>query len=243
MRLRQVAFVAANLDPVVSDLCSLLGVEVGFNDPGVSEFGLVNVVMPVGDTFLEVVAPTKPGTTAGRLLEKRGGDGGYMVILQVDDLDGAMARVDHLGIRTVWRGDIPAGEGDAPAAHGRHLHPRDIGGAILSLDAMEPPQGWRWAGPRWRVHVRDDVTTGIATVEVQAQDPTAMAARWAEALGQSVGSENTIALDFGTAIRFAPVADERGEGVSGIDVTVVDPARAGEEHLVCGARIRLVKPA
>jgi len=31
-----------------------------------------------------VVSPTKPGTTAGRLIEKRG-DGGYMIIMQTED--------------------------------------------------------------------------------------------------------------------------------------------------------------
>ncbi|MCP5069350.1 MAG: hypothetical protein GY946_22525, partial [bacterium] len=47
MRLRQIALVAKELDPVVERLCSVLGIEVGFNDPGVAAFGLVNAVMPV----------------------------------------------------------------------------------------------------------------------------------------------------------------------------------------------------
>ena len=47
----------------------MLDLEVGFRDPGVELFGLRNAVIPVGDTFLEVVSPIKEGTTAGRLLE------------------------------------------------------------------------------------------------------------------------------------------------------------------------------
>ena len=80
MRLRQIALVARELEPVVSDFSAILGIEVAYNDPGVRVFGLENAVMPVGDTFLEVVSPIEGGTTAGRLLERRG-DGGYMVIL------------------------------------------------------------------------------------------------------------------------------------------------------------------
>ncbi len=40
--------------------------------------------MPVGKNFLEVVAPIREGTAGGRDLKRRGGDGVYMVITQVD---------------------------------------------------------------------------------------------------------------------------------------------------------------
>ena len=39
------------------------------------QFGLTNAVFTVGDTFVEVVAPAQPDTTAGRYLERRGGHG------------------------------------------------------------------------------------------------------------------------------------------------------------------------
>ena len=42
-------------------------------------------------------------TTVGRLLEKRGGAGGYMVIYEVDDLD---VRLSHLGASDVVRHKI-----------------------------------------------------------------------------------------------------------------------------------------
>ena len=101
IRLRQVALVAADLDSVVGELCSTLDLEVVFNDPGVGEFGLHNALMMIGDQFLEVVAPTTNGTTAGRLLDKRDGDGGYMAIYEVDDLDRRMEHLEERGVRTV----------------------------------------------------------------------------------------------------------------------------------------------
>ena len=96
MHIRQIALVARELEPVVADLRAVLGIEVGFRDPGVAEFGLHNAVMPVGATFLEVVSPVREGTTAGRLLDRRGGDGGYMVILQTVDLRADRARLAAL---------------------------------------------------------------------------------------------------------------------------------------------------
>ena len=86
MRLRQVALVARDLERSVGELCDVLGIDVAYNDPNMVVFGLANAVIPVGNTFLEVVSPAQEGTTAGRYLERRGGDGGYMLVLQPRDL-------------------------------------------------------------------------------------------------------------------------------------------------------------
>ena len=229
MRLRQVALVAQELDPVVNDLCAVLGIEVAFNDPGVGAFGLRNAVMPIGDTFLEIVSPVQSNTTAGRYLERRGGDGGYMVILQCDDLDADRARVAALGIRVVWQADLPE-------IRGTHLHPRDTGGAILSLDWADPPTSWKWAGPEWEQHIRTDVVSEITAVELQSDDPLALAQRWSQVLNRPVARTGAgivrIVLDQG-AIRFAHTTDGRGEGVGAIDVAV-----ANRDRLIAAARSR-----
>src|SRR5215469_16464890 len=141
-RLRQVALVAADCDTTASQLQEEFGWPDPFHDPGVGRFGLTNAVFAVGDTFVEVVAPTQPGTTAGRYLERRGGDGGYMAIFQVPDLAAARHRLADRGVRVVWTADLP----DIAATH---LHPKDVPGAIVSIDWAEPPEAWRWAGPSW----------------------------------------------------------------------------------------------
>jgi len=93
MRIRQIALVARDLDRAIEDLRAVLGLTGGFRDPGVAEFGLRNTVLAVGTTFLEVVSPVRDDTTAGRFLARRGGDGGYMVILQTADLAADRARL------------------------------------------------------------------------------------------------------------------------------------------------------
>ena len=108
IRMRQICLVARRLEPVVEQLQSVLELPVCHRDPGVGKYGLENALFPVGDGFLEVVAPVREGTTAGRYLERRGGDGGYMVILQCDDLDAARERVKSEGVRIVdqFDGDV-----------------------------------------------------------------------------------------------------------------------------------------
>ena len=214
MHVRQVALVARDLEPVVEDLCAVFGLEVGFRDPGVAEFGLVNAVMPVGTTFLEVVSPMRDGTTAGRFLERRGGDGGYMVILQTAELDADRRRLATLGVRIVWEMTLD----DIATIH---LHPRDIGGAIVSLDQPRPPKSWRWGGPEWQAKVRTAVVRGIASVTLESPEPERLAARWAEVLGVPKRSGG-IALEPGL-LRF--VQGER-EGIAAVGLVAVDAARA-----------------
>ena len=232
MRLRQVALVANDLDRTTQRLGRLLGLDYGYHDPGIITFGLDNWVAAIGDTFLEVVAPVEENTTAGRLLERRGGDGGYMVILQVPNLEAAKTRIETGGARIVWnaRGEGEAGEN----TEGLHIHPRDCGGAILSIDESKPPAAWVWAGPEWQQH-DSSFLSQISGVEIQSADPAKMAQRWSELIGTEVSEGQApdarpawlIDLDADTAdhpkrgvIRFVNDENGRGDGVSAFDVEV-----------------------
>jgi hypothetical protein len=242
VRLRQVATVARELDPVVEDFRAVLGIEVAYRDPGVAEFGLHNAVMPVGDTFLEVVSPTEEHTTAGRFLDRRAraeasragaggaaaadrvasGDAGYMVILQTDeDMDAFRRRMRDLGVRMVWTADHDD-------IRGTHLHPRDVGGAILSVDWARPPESWRWAGPDWSSKVQTGTVREIVAAELAATDPEAMARRWGQVVGRAPRATGygrwEIALDRGRLV-FAPLADGADEGVTAFHFEAAD-ARA-----------------
>lgn len=235
LRIRQIAFVARELEPVVTALCAGLGVEVCHRDPLVAEFGLRNALMPIGSTLLEVVSPFREGTTAGRLLDKRGGDGGYMVILQTDDLARDRARIEGLGVRVVWEVSLD----DIATIH---LHPRDVGGAIVSIDEARPPESWRWAGPNWEQKRRTDSVTAIVGAELQAEDPQAMATRWSQVLARPLDATADgvarIVLDEGE-LRFVPATDGRGDGLAGIDVRAATgrPARVLD---LCGVHVRVV---
>lgn len=250
MRIRQIALVGADLEAAKADIVAVLGLGGDYADPGVRKYGLHNAVWPIGDTFLEVVSPTQEGTTAGRLLDKRGGDGGYMVILQVDDMAAARELATSKGVRFA---DTFDGDGYGFT----HLHPKDVGGAILSLDEMVPYDRWEWGGPDWKANVKTDVSTRIVGAEVQATDPDAMSKRWAEVLGRERtggGDAWAIPLNDGE-IRFRPVQDGRGEGVGGFDVAVHDPAAvmavaksrglsvAGGQIVLCGTRVNVVRVA
>ncbi len=209
VRLRQLVLVAPTLEPLVTQLRSVLDLGEGYQDPGVGAFGLENMVLPIGDQFLEVVAPLDEGTTAGRYLERRGA-GGYMIILQFPDVEAARRRALELGMRVVW-------EKDLEEISGTHLHPKDTGGAILSLDEARPPTSWFWAGPWWQEQVRTKRVGGLAGAVIQSATPKELAQRWAAITGTNCeamdGRGWCIDCGADASLRFVASRDGRGEGL------------------------------
>jgi hypothetical protein len=178
LRIRQIVLAARDLELAVTQLQSVLGVTVCYRDPEVGKFGLANALFTIGHErgvqFLEVVSPTQTNTAAGRHIERHG-DSGYMLILQTDDLMRDRARLSQLSVRVVWEATHP----DISAVH---LHPKDIGAAIVSIDQATPPESWRWAGPDWQQSANKTGAQRVVSTTIAARDPTAMAQRWATVL-------------------------------------------------------------
>jgi hypothetical protein len=179
-RLRQAVLAAAELDPVVAAVRDYLGAFVAipdpYPDPGVARFGLRNAVLAVGDSFLEVVSPVQDGTAVGRQLTRRGGDGGYMAMLEVEDLAAAQQRLAAAGVRVVWKVDLPD-------VTDLHLHPHDLPGTLAALDVVDPPGSWRWGGP---AHTGVRAATppgGLVGLTLAVPDPVAAVQRWGAVLG------------------------------------------------------------
>lgn len=208
IRLRQIAFAASDIDRAEMELSQTLSLELCFRDPGLITFGLRNSLFPVGDQFLEIVSPVQSGTTAGRFLERRGGDCGYMVLFQTDDLVAVEARLAANHVRVIH-------EAVTDGVRGLHLHPKDIGGAIVSIDQTDVASEWPWAGHEWRERRRTGTVTAITGMTVRVEDPVATAAKWATVLDRSV-VDDTIELDDAT-VRFLPNDDPTKRGITGIE--------------------------
>jgi hypothetical protein len=78
-------------------------------------------LVPLGGDFIELVAPIEDGTTAGKLVEKRG-DGGYMIIMQTED---AKTRREYLQKKGMARVIFTHDHGDVACTQ---YHPKGIQG-------------------------------------------------------------------------------------------------------------------
>lgn len=239
LRLRQIAMVAPNLAPVEADVGRIVVADICYRDPGVGKYGLKNALWALGGTFLEALAPTHAGTTAGRYMVRRGGATGYMVILDTDDLAPVRARLAQLQVRIVE--DLSVGDARLQAT-ALHLHPRDTGGCLLSIDQHGPDSSllgsYMWAGSNWHRHCRPDLS--ISGAVMACDDPAATAARWAAILARPASQHEAgwrIAVD-NAVLDFMPISDSRGEGLNAIRLTGPSaPARPLDNAVpahVCG---------
>jgi hypothetical protein len=255
MRLRQVALLAHKVQPIVDQLDAVFGLKVAFVDPAVEIFGLKNAVLPCGGEFVEVLEPFRDDASGARYLARRGGDAGYMVILQDADSYAHRDRLAADGVRVVARN--PEGS----RYRFTHFHPADSAGVLLSIDSLEGDAGWTepmsdWlaAGIGWREHPSTHAL-GISAVTIQSRDPLAACERWCFLLGRHAsmigGDRLQISLERG-AIRFVGPVDDDGTGVVGLDIQVkdghaaLDRARAaglpvaGGAVEICGVVVRPV---
>jgi len=233
VRLRQVALVSAELDAIVVRLGEVFGLQVAHNDPQIHHYGLRNAVLPAGGAFLEVIEPIREDAAAARHLRRRGGDAGYMVILQVADGPAEAARAQALGVRVVDRSD----RADYYCAH---FHPADFGGMLVSFDQQRTETDllatngdWMPAGPDWRAAASAEVRD-ISAITLSAPDPLVLAGRWAGLLGRPLHPEDPLRLPLDRGeVRFAC-----GDGptlITSLDIDVADPEavkrRARAAHL------------
>lgn len=237
-RLRQAVVATGDLDGVVAAWRDELGLGGGFADPGVELFGLRNAVLPVGDTFLEAVTPLVPGDRcpAERFMAARGGDAGYMAIFQVGDMDGARAHLAEQGLRTVF-------ETDLDDIRCTHVHPGDVGAAIVSFDEATPSRSWRWAGPTWTDEARTEVVTGLAGLRLTSPEPARLLARWSGALAiePEPGPRpdgGRLGLPDGT---YVEVTEGPDEVLAGIDLRPA-PGVEPRTFTVAGTTFRIVEP-
>jgi hypothetical protein len=229
VRLRQICLVAPQLEPVVGDISAILGLNVCYRDGNVAKYGLENALLPVDTILLEVVAPIRPGTAAGRFLNKTGGRGGYMAIFCCDDPDARARHAASLGVRV-------ANVIDHAPYHGVQLHPRDCRAAFIEFNHTEgsddilgpyPP-----AGPDWPRSIRRDVTQALTGVEMQSPDPENLAEHWGRILGLPVTSAQGGAPELklpNAAFRFVTGESEIMSGLTfrvGDIAQVRDAARA-----------------
>src|SRR5258707_10102193 len=127
IRLRQICLVAPQLEPVISDISAIMGLDVCYRDGNVAKYGLENALLRVDTILLEVVAPFQPGTAAGRFMDKTVGRGGYMAIFCCDDPDERGRAANAMGVRT-------ANVIDHAPYHGVQLHPRDCRAAFIEFN-------------------------------------------------------------------------------------------------------------
>lgn len=129
-RLRQLVLLVPDLEPALAETRAAFGFGAGVREEeGMAALGFAHEVLSFADTFLEVCAPLAEDSPASRLVARRG-PLGYMVVVQVDDLDAVVARAAEIDVAPLLV---------EPYAGTRisQWHPRDLG--TLAESTRSPP--------------------------------------------------------------------------------------------------------
>jgi hypothetical protein len=258
-RLRQIALVSPTLEATLTTFTSTFNAPVVERDPGVGAFGLHNGLIQLGDCFLEVVAPLPnldPLTTAaGRYISKFGA-GGYMVLMQVDNLNQTEANLSHLPTIHAGGRDYCAttnsshirphlpGTAILPvhangiSITGTHYHPRDMG-CIIEATENTPRHQWLWAGHEWYQHSPKGSSTqcgGFARVVIACKDPAQTCHTWHTGLALIKKEAGSTALwtEDGCEIAFRKPLHALENGPVEIDLWSRSKALIGVRTTLCG---------
>ena len=149
------------------------------------------------------------------------GDCGYMALFQVDDLGPVNGRVEKMGLRKIW-------EVDRAEVKAFHVHPKDIGGVLVSFDEMNPVEEWVWAGSQWQQRTAK-CTGDITGCQISVQGSQNVAEKWATVLGAQVDTGKagcaSITMTDGAQVEFVELGADGREGLMGIELAVLDITR------------------
>jgi hypothetical protein len=222
LRLRQICLVAPRLAPAADAIGAILGLPVCHRDPAVGAYGLENALFVCGHQFLEVVAPIRDGTAAGRFLQRSGGRGGYIAIFDTHDPERRRAHAQALGVRV-------AHVMQQPGFFGIQLHPADCRATMLEFDRSDGNErldGAYWpAGSHWLAFQRLDRVRGIRCIDVISPTPDDLAAHWARIfdvpLQRDAQGAAVLRFELG-AVRFVPARDGHAERLDALHIDAAD---------------------
>jgi len=132
-RIDHIGVAVEDIDAAIELYRDGFGMELAHRET-VSSQGVEAVLLDVGDSHVELLAPLGPDTPVGKYLAKNG-TGLHHVAYAVDDIDAALEKIAAAGIQLI-DSEPRVGIRDSRVAF---LHPRSTGGVLTEI--VEPAGG------------------------------------------------------------------------------------------------------
>jgi methylmalonyl-CoA epimerase len=98
-RIEHIALAVDDLEAAISHYQDVWGVKAVHREV-VEDQGVEEVMLPVGDSFLQLLGATGPDTIIARFLQRRG-EGLHHIAYEVDDLEGTIADLQAKGVKVI----------------------------------------------------------------------------------------------------------------------------------------------
>lgn len=226
--IRQVVLLVPELEPALAEFRQTFGFAEGIKSPGITKWGFKHEVFTFGDSFLEICAPLAADSHPGKLMARKGAMG-YMVVVQVDDLDRVLTKAAAQEIKPLFVENL----------HGNPIsqwHPKALG-TLVEFDQINPQESWHYA-PGVFEKKCTDVALDVVGAVLAVADPEAMASTWSTLLEAPLIDSTTLDLHR-TRLRFVPVVSERS-GLVTVELEPRDPSRIGETIRLSGVDFSFV---
>ena len=126
-KIEHVALAVADLDAAVEHYENVWGLTVSHRER-VEDQGVEEAMLPLGESFLQLLGPTSPDTTVGKFVARRG-EGLHHIAYEVDDLEAALAELKSKGVPLIDEAPRRGGRGHMVA----FVHPKGNHGLLVEL--------------------------------------------------------------------------------------------------------------
>ncbi len=221
VRLRQICLASLDIAKAEETLTSILNLNVCHRST-LDQFGLENILLPIGAVFLEIVAPTRPDTAVHRFLAKNEGKGGYMAIFDCADVDKHRALATEKEISVVY-------ERKNDKADLLQLNPKQTGATMMEFDhhygGDDLMGNYEWAGDGWQKAIDQTVARKVLGLEIISPKAEKRAKLWAHLcdrpLSEGEKGVHELRLDLGV-LTFRQNRTTRQEILQQVDISVED---------------------
>ncbi len=132
-KIEHIALAVSDLDAAVAHYRDVWGLEVSHRER-VEDQGVEEAMLPLGESFLQLLGPTGPETTVGKFIARRG-EGLHHIAYEVDDLEATLAELQAKGVRLIDKAPRRGGRGHMVA----FVHPSGNRGLLVEL--IQAPKG------------------------------------------------------------------------------------------------------
>jgi hypothetical protein len=228
-RLRHYVIATTDRDFVCDQIYEFLGLPatVKKGPDRTLAYGFYSTMMRVGTTMLEVVQPVKPDFHLAHWLNRRGNDGGYMLVLQTYDGKALVSRAKQERLQ-LNRDQLFQGQHQVQFDEQRF-------GAFFEFYQYAPEDNW-WGDPLNGPYHEARVVHDISGCDVAVEDPQALASQAARVFLGRLDGTTVHFLD--RKVRFVPITSARG--LVALDLPARQSNRVGDWARIAGVQFRLV---
>lgn len=126
-KIEHVAIAVADLEAALAHYRDVWGLEPSGRER-VEDQGVEEAMLPLGESHVQLLAPTGPDTTVGRFIAAKG-EGLHHIAYEVDDLEATLAELKAKGVPLIDEAPRKGGRGHMIA----FVHPKGNHGLLVEL--------------------------------------------------------------------------------------------------------------